>query len=128
MPSPNAMWLFGLRVMSKRLRGRAELGRVAVGGADQTERLLALLERLRRADVLAERESVIAMRPVICTGGSKRSSSSTAPCASDGSAQQLAYWSGWRQQLQHAVADQVHRRLVAGDQQEAERRQQFLVA
>ena len=60
----------------------------------------------------------MATRWVICTGPSKRRNSSTAGPTSSGRRRKQGELLGRAQQRQHAVADQVHRRLVARHQQQ----------
>ena len=64
----------------------------------------------------------------ICTGESYRSSSSTAGLISAGSFRSRSNCSGMVQERHHAVADQVDRRLMAGNHEQKNHRQQFVIA
>ena len=103
--------------------GIGKLRRVPVRRRQQDHRLLALLQR-RATDLhLLQRDAacelhrrVIAQYLLDCALGQRR----VVP--------QLGELIGVAQQRQRAVADQVHRRLVTGNQQQDARRQQLLLA
>ena len=67
------------------------------------------------------------MRRVSWAGLSNRSTSSTAFASRPGSARRRSSCSGNREQVDNAVADEVQRRLVAGDVQQDHLRHDLFV-
>ena len=122
MPQPNAMWRLSARAMSRR----------SGSGNWAGSRLAAPMNGITMSPFGIVRPPIVTSslgtRAVRCTGPSKRSSSSTAVHDEAGIVAQRLELLGMAQQRQHAVADQVDRRLVAGDEEEDAGGEQLVLA